>query len=489
MAQNSRIENPGLTAIVLAAGLGTRMRSARAKVLHEIGGAAMITRVVHALEAAGAAPIVAVTGYQAREVEATARAAAASAQIAIAIQSEPRGTGDAARAGIAPINQDYTGDVLIAYGDMPMLTAATLAEFIDAHRKSGAVLSFISVVLENGGSYGRVLRDADGAALAIVEARDASPAEFAVREINTGIYIAHADFLRTALDGLQPKNAQHEFYLTDIVAAARKRGLAVQAWRARDAAEFAGVNTREELASMETLLRDQVNRRLMAAGVTFVDPASAYISDQAEIAADVIIGPNVQILGRCRVGAETRIEGTAWLKDVEIGERCHIKLGVRAEDCRIGADSEIGPFANLRAGTDLEGHNRIGNFVETKKAKIGRGTKASHLSYLGDATIGRDTNVGCGVITVNYDGYDKHATQIGDRCMIGCDSQLVAPIKVGNDAYVASGTTIIREVSDGALVMSHHPQREKPGWTATWRKRHGDDGNGSTSHGSKPSGK
>jgi bifunctional UDP-N-acetylglucosamine pyrophosphorylase/glucosamine-1-phosphate N-acetyltransferase len=489
MASDSRIGEGGLAAIVLAAGLGTRMRSARAKVLHEIGGAAMVARAIRALEAVGAAPIVAVTGYQAREVEAAVRAAAASAQISIAIQAEQRGTGDAARAGIAAIPPDYAGNVLIAYGDMPMLTAATLGEFIDAHRANGAALSFISVVLDDGGAYGRVLRDDSGAARAIVEARDASPEELAIREINTGIYIARAGFLRAALDGLQPKNAQHEFYLTDIVASAHARGLAVQAWRARDAAEFAGVNTREELASMETLLRDQMNRRLMAAGVTFVDTASAYISDQAEIAADVIIGPNVQILGRCRIGAETRIEGTAWLKDVEIGERCHIKLGVRAEDCRIGADSEIGPFANLRAGTDLEGHNRIGNFVETKKAKIGRGTKASHLSYLGDATIGRDTNVGCGVITVNYDGYEKHATQIGDRCMIGCDTQLVAPIKVGNDAYVASGTTIIREVSDGSLVMSHHPQREKPGWTATWRKRHGDDGTGSTSHASKPSGK
>jgi bifunctional UDP-N-acetylglucosamine pyrophosphorylase/glucosamine-1-phosphate N-acetyltransferase len=489
MAQDSTIENRNFAAIVLAAGLGTRMRSARAKVLHEIGGAPMVTRVIRATETAGAAPIVAVTGYQSREVEAAVRAAAANAQIAIAIQAEPRGTGDAARAGIAALPPDYAGDVLIAYGDMPMLTAATLREFIGAHRESGAALSFISVVLDDGGAYGRVLRDADGVALAIVEARDASPAEFAIREINTGIYVAHASFLRTALDDLQPKNAQHEFYLTDIVASARTRGLAVLAWQAQDAAEFAGVNTREELASMETLLRDEVNRRLMAAGVTFVDPASAYISDQAEIAADVIIGPNVQILGRCRIGAETRIEGTAWLKNVEIGERCHIKLGVRAEDCRIGADSEIGPFANLRAGTDLEGHNRIGNFVETKKAKIGRGTKASHLSYLGDATIGRDTNVGCGVITVNYDGYEKHATQIGDRCMIGCDTQLVAPVKVGSDVYVASGTTIIREVPEGALVMSHHPQREKPGWTATWRKRHGDDGTTPTSHASKSSGK
>ncbi len=225
---------------------------------------------------------------------------------------------------------------------------------------------------------------------------------------------------------------------------------------------------------MEAQIREQVNRKLMAAGVTLIDPATAYISDQAEIAPDCVIGPNVQILGKCRIGEGVVIDGTAWLKDVEIGPRCHLKLGVRAEECRIGEESEIGPFANLRAGTELEGHNRIGNFVETKKAKIGRGTKASHLSYLGDAIIGRDTNVGCGVITVNYDGYEKHVTQIGDRCMVGCDTQLVAPIKVGSDVYVASGTTILRDVAPGALVMSHHPQREKSGWVAGWRKRHND---------------
>jgi bifunctional UDP-N-acetylglucosamine pyrophosphorylase/glucosamine-1-phosphate N-acetyltransferase len=185
-----------------------------------------------------------------------------------------------------------------------------------------------------------------------------------------------------------------------------------------------------------------------------------------------VIGPNVQILGACKLGEGVRIDGTAWLSNVTVGPRCHLKLGVRAEDCVIGEDSEIGPFAHLRPGTELAGHNRIGNFVETKKARIGRGTKASHLSYLGDTVIGRETNVGCGVITVNYDGYDKHVTEIGDRCMVGCDTQLVAPVKVGNDVYVASGTTITRDVTEGALVVSHHPQREKPGWTATWHKRH-----------------
>ena len=313
----------------------------------------------------------------------------------------------------------------------------------------------------------------------IVEFRDASPAERAVKEINTGCYIVDSNLLRSALAELKPANAQDEYYLTDIIAIARARSEKIEAWVADDPAEFAGINSREELANMEAEIRAAVNRKLMQSGVTMVDPATAYISEQAEIAPDCVIGPNVQILGACKLGEGVRIDGTAWLSNVTVGPRCHLKLGVRAEDCVIGEESEIGPFAHLRAGTELAGHNRIGNFVETKKARLGRGTKASHLSYLGDATIGADTNVGCGVITVNYDGYDKHHTEIGDRCMVGCDTQLVAPVKVGSDVYVASGTTIIREVPDGALVMSHHPQREKPGWMASWRKRHNDSPDGS----------
>jgi bifunctional UDP-N-acetylglucosamine pyrophosphorylase/glucosamine-1-phosphate N-acetyltransferase len=225
---------------------------------------------------------------------------------------------------------------------------------------------------------------------------------------------------------------------------------------------------------MEAEVREQTNRRLMAAGVTLIDPAAVYIGEKVEIGPDTVIGPNVQILGASRIGAGVLIEGTAFLRDVSIGDRSHLKLGVRAENCQIGEECEIGPFANLREGTVLEGHNRIGNFVETKKARVGRGSKASHLSYLGDATIGRETNVGCGVITVNYDGYDKHPTKIGDRCMVGCDTQLIAPVTVGDDVYVASGTTIVRDVPNGALVVSDHPQREKPGWTANWHQRHAD---------------
>ena len=466
-----------VAAIILAAGKGTRMRSERAKVLHELCGEPMIARAVRAVAALKPDPIVIVVGHQAREVE----AAVNSSNARFALQEPQRGTGDAARCGLGQLPADFTGDVLITYGDMPAIKGSTLRAFLDAHRKRAAKLSFISIILEDPAAYGRVIRDARGNVDKIVEFRDASPAERAIKEINTGCYIVDSALLRSALAELKPANAQDEYYLTDIVAIARARcgNEKVEAWAADDPAEFAGINSREELANMEAEIRAAVNRKLMQSGVTLVDPSTAYISEQAEIAADCVIGPNVQILGACKLAEGVRIDGTAWLSNVTIGARCHLKLGVRAEDCIIGEESEIGPFANLRAGTELAGHNRIGNFVETKKARLGRGTKASHLSYLGDATIGADTNIGCGVITVNYDGYEKHHTEIGDRCMVGCDTQLVAPVKVGSDVYVASGTTIIREVPDGALVMSHHPQREKSGWMATWRKRHNDSPDGS----------
>ena len=461
-----------LASIILAAGLGTRMRSARAKVLHELAGEPMIARSLRAHAGAGASPLIVVVGHQAQEVEEAARGAGSSSELRFALQQNQRGTGDAARCGIEQLDPAFRGVVLIGYADMPAMRAATLRAFVEAHRKSKAALSIITVKLDNPGAYGRVIRDREGSVAAIIEARDANTAQRAINEINAGVYLADADFLRSALTKIQPNNAQHEYYLTDVVAMARQRGLRVEGYPGGEPKEFAGINSREELAQMETEIRSEINRKLMESGVTLVDPATAYIGEQVEIGSDSVIGPNVQILGRSRIGSGVRIEGTAWLSNVCVGDSSHLKIGVRAEDCQIGPECEIGPFANLRAGTELEGHNRVGNFVETKKARLGRGTKASHLSYLGDAVIGRETNVGCGVITVNYDGYEKHLTEIGDRCMVGCDSQLVAPVKVGNDVYVASGTTIIREVPDGALVMSHHPQREKPGWTEQWHRRH-----------------
>jgi bifunctional UDP-N-acetylglucosamine pyrophosphorylase/glucosamine-1-phosphate N-acetyltransferase len=461
-----------LAAIVMAAGFGTRMRSASPKVIHPVGGRPMIVRLLTAISGLAPDPAIVVLGHGATEVEAALTGHLDGGAIRVAIQDQPRGTGDAARCGMRMLPAEFAGDVLLVYGDMPRLSSDTLSRFLESHRHSGALLSLISTRLESPARYGRIVRDTAGAISAIVEAADATPAELAIDEINTGVYLADAAVLRQALDELRPVNAQGEYYLTDIVAAVRRRGLEVRAWIAEHPAEFAGVNSREELAEMEADIRRETNRRLMAAGVTMVDPATVYISEEAEIGRDCVIGPNVQIVGHCRIGEGVRIEGTAFLSEVSIGARSYLKLGVRAEQCRIGEDCEIGPFANLRAGTELEGHNRIGNFVETKQARIGRGSKASHLSYLGDAVVGRDTNLGCGVITVNYDGYDKHRTEIGDRCMVGCDTQLVAPVKVGSDVYVASGTTILRDVPDGALCVSRHPQAVKPGWTEGWRKRH-----------------
>ncbi len=460
-----------LAAIVLAAGLGTRMRSGRAKVLHQLGAEPIIARVLRAIAALEPDPVAVVVGYQAQQVEAAARRATDRPMV-FALQHEQRGTGHAARCGLGAIPSGFEGDILIGYGDLPMIPPSTLAAFARAHRARDSKLSFIAVELPDGGAYGRVLRDEWGEVIAIVEARDATEPQREIREINTGVYLADAALLRSALAEIKPDNVQREYYLTDIVAIAKRRGVEVFGWRAPNPDEFAGINSREELAQMEARIRESVNQKLMASGVTLLDPATAYISEEAEIGRDTMIGPNVQILGKCKIGQGVTIEGTAWLSNVTIGDGCHIKICVRAEDCAIGAASEIGPFANLRSGTELEGHNRIGNFVETKNAKLGRGSKASHLSYLGDAVIGRGTNIGCGVITVNFDGYDKHVTKIGDRCMVGCDTQLIAPVNVGDDVYVASGTTIVREVPDGNLVLSHHPQREKPGWTAQFHKRH-----------------
>jgi len=470
------MEKP-LAAIILAAGLGTRMRSERAKVLHHLGGEPMIARTLRAFAPLGLDPLIIVVGHQAQQVEQAARTALPTVDLRFARQAEQRGTGHAARCALAVLPDDFSGDVLIAYGDMPMLSPRTLRAFVDAHgeqacRADGAPLTFISFNVAGYSAYGRVVRDDQGGVRAIVEARDASTAELAITEVNSGVYLVEAQFLRETLGEIRPDNSQHEYYLTDIIGIARGRGRNVNAWVAGDAGEFAGINSREELARMEAEIREQINRKLMMAGVTLVDPATAYIGNDVEVGSETVIGPNVQIMGKSRIGTGVLIEGTAWLRDVTIGDRCHLKLGVRAEQCFIGDDCEIGPFANLREGTHLQGHNRIGNFVETKKARIGTGSKASHLSYLGDTVIGRETNVGCGVITVNYDGYDKHLTRIGDRCMVGCDTQLVAPVTVGNDVFVASGTTVVRDVANGALVVSHHPQSEKPGWTAQWHQRH-----------------
>ncbi len=469
------MERP-LAGIVLAAGQGVRMKSHRAKVLHEVGGVALILRVLRVLRALDTEPVVVVVGHQADEVKAAVQRTWNDSRLRFAMQEQMLGTGHAALCGLRTLPSGFDGDVLIVYGDMPVLSTETLKEFIAAHRAAKSKLSLVALRLEPAASYGRLVRRHDGSIARVVEASDATPEELAIEEVNAGVYVADATLLRQLLDRVRPNNARGEYYLTDIVELATQAGVRVFGWRAPRPEEFLGVNSRYELAQIEALVRQSVNRRLMDSGVTLLDPSTTYIGEEVEIGIDSVIGPNVQILGRSRIGARVRIEGCALMREVIIGNDCIIKLGVRAEQCTIGPGSEIGPFANLRPGTQLEGSNRIGNFVETKQARIGRGTKASHLSYLGDVIIGEQTNIGCGVITVNFDGYEKHLTQIGSRCMVGCDSQLIAPVKIGDDAYVASGTTVRHDVPAGALAFCDHRQQEKPGWTLKWRERHQADG-------------
>jgi bifunctional UDP-N-acetylglucosamine pyrophosphorylase / glucosamine-1-phosphate N-acetyltransferase len=325
-----------LAAIILAAGKGTRMSSARAKVLHELGGEPMIARAIRAVAELEPAPIVVVVGHQAAEVEAAARARFARAPLAFALQEPQRGTGDAARAALKAFPPDFDGVVLITYGDIPLITADTLRAFRRAHRASGATLSFISIRIPDPKAYGRVVRDDAGGVLKIVEARDADDRERAINEINTGVYLADMAFLRSALKELRPNNQQGEYYLTDLVAIARARNLVVDAWVATEETEFANINSRMEMAEMEASIRESINNKLMEAGVTFIDPATAYISGETQIGPDCVIGPNVQLVGKCKIAAGVTIEGTAWLKDVTIGSGTLLKIGVRAEEAIIG---------------------------------------------------------------------------------------------------------------------------------------------------------
>src|SRR5262249_3079182 len=307
----------------------------------------------------------------------------------------------------------------------------------------------------------------------IVEERDATADERAITEINPGFYCVRAEVLRPLLAALRDDNSQREFYLTDIVGLAAAGGHRVLAVEAERPDEGAGINTRVELARMEAKLRAETVERWMAAGVTFEDPETAYIGPEVEIGADTVIGPNVTLRGRTRIGSGCRLDGTSWLVDATLADRVHLLFGCRVEKAEIGADALVGPFARLREGTRLAERGHIGNFVETKKAAIGAGTKANHLTYPGDCEVGPDSNVGAGTITCNYDGFKKHRTRIGARVQIGSDTQLVAPVTVADDAYVGAGTTVTRDVPAGVLAVSRTPVKLVEGWVKRFRARNG----------------
>ena len=455
-----------LGVIILAAGKGTRMQSSQAKVLHRLAGKPLLTHVIQASQRLHPSRLVVVVGYQADAVQQVC----GGDDILFALQHEQRGTGDAVRAAQGQF-QGFRGDILIVYGDVPLLTTQTLARFVAQHRAQQSTLSVLTARLEDPAQYGRVIRQEDGQLDRIVEARDASEQELAVQEINTGIYCVHADFLFSALDRLQPTNTQGEYYLTDIVATTVQAGLPTRVVLTPDFYEVEGVNSRQELARMETTRQEQLRRQWMDAGVTFEDPQTVYLSDEATIGPDTIIGPNTHIKGKTTIGSHCRIDGSAYIENCTIGDGVQIYFSVDLRDSELSDYSSAGPFSRMRAGAFLAPRAEIGNFVEVKKSTIGEHTKAKHLAYIGDTDIGRDTNIGAGTITCNYDGFRKHKTKIGDRVQIGSDTTLIAPITINDDVYIATATTVRHDVPAGALVFNRRQEETRAGWTAARRAK------------------
>jgi bifunctional UDP-N-acetylglucosamine pyrophosphorylase/glucosamine-1-phosphate N-acetyltransferase len=443
------------------------MSSGLAKVLHHLGGRPLISYPLLALRRIGVDPIVVVVGHQAEAVQ----AACAPYGAKFALQSEPRGTGHATLMAQAAMG-DFDGDLMLVYGDLPFLRAESFQQLIEAHQRAQAAVSLLTARIAEPAGFGRIVRDALGNVTAIVEERDASEAERAISEVNVGAYCAAAAFLFPALRELRPGNAQNELYLTDIVAVARQHGDRV-ADAAAGSEEGTQISTRADLAACEERLRSAINAAWMAAGVTLEDPATTYIGPDVTIGRDTVIGPNVLLRGHTQIGAQCRFDGTAQVTDAIIGDRVHVRFGVVMTEAHVEEAAVIGPFAHLRPGTHLATDVHIGNFVETKKSVLGARTKANHLAYLGDAEIGPDANIGAGTITCNYDGFRKYRTRIGARVQVGSDSQLVAPVVIGDDAYIGTGTTVRKDVPPGVLVFNPRDQIHREGWVAARRAREG----------------
>jgi bifunctional UDP-N-acetylglucosamine pyrophosphorylase/glucosamine-1-phosphate N-acetyltransferase len=455
-----------LGVILLAAGQGTRMKSAFPKVLHPLGGKPLFLHPLATAKELMPRRVVIIIGHGADAV----RLVYPGRDVDWVIQEQQLGTGHAVLCAKEAF-RDFRGDVLILSGDVPLIKNCTLRALLEQHRSSRAALTLLTASLENPQGYGRILRAADGSIAAIVEEKDASDRQREISEINAGVYVASAAFLFAALDGVKNHNRQGEYYLPDIVAIALSQGNGVKTMRVEDALEIMGVNTREELAFMEKHLREAINQKWMLAGVTLKDPDTTYIDESVIIGKDTVIGPNTQLRGKTVIGERCQIDGSAFLTDMEIGDEVQLKFSVVMTASRVDDGAIVGPFAQLRPGTHLGRNVHIGNFVEVKAANVGEGTKASHLTYLGDVTIGRDTNIGAGTITCNYDGFQKYQSKIGDRVQVGSDSTLIAPVTLGDDVYVATATTVRHDVPAGALVFNPREQKVRDGWTGRKREQ------------------
>jgi bifunctional UDP-N-acetylglucosamine pyrophosphorylase/glucosamine-1-phosphate N-acetyltransferase len=456
-----------LHALILAAGKGTRMKSAKPKVLHPVLGVPLLEHVFRAVHAAGADTVTVVVGHGAEAVE----TAFAGRGLVFVRQNPPLGTGHAVQAARERIAAQPDGTLLVVNGDLPLLRAETLAALLQDHRAARPAATLLTAVLDDPAAYGRVVRDAAGEVRAIVEAKDATAAERAIGEINVGIYAFDKATLLDVLGGLQPQNAQGEYYLTDVVGLLRAAGRTVRAVAAGDPREGLGVNTHAELAEAARELRARRARALMEAGVAVEDPDSTHIGLDVAVEADAVVRPFTILEGFTTVRAGASVGPYAHLVDVEVGPGAQVLDHCLLRQCVVGPGASVGPFAHVRPETRIGARAKVGNFVELKKTDLGEASKVPHLSYVGDAKVGPGVNIGAGTITCNYDGVNKHVTRIEAGAFIGSDTTLVAPVTVGEGAYVAAGSAITEDVPPGALALGRARQHVKPGWAEARRQR------------------
>jgi bifunctional UDP-N-acetylglucosamine pyrophosphorylase/glucosamine-1-phosphate N-acetyltransferase len=466
-ARSSAAPQPGRLAVaILAAGKGTRLKSKHPKVLHAIGGRPLLAHVITAAQRlAPAKDIYAIVGHEAERV----RAAVAASGVSFVLQAEQRGTGHALMCARKELGgYDH---VLVLSGDVPLIRPQTLEKLRDFHLARRAAMTILTTEPEDPTGYGRIVRRSRGSneVAAIVEQKALTAGQAKLHEINSGIYMFAVKPLLEHIGRLGSDNAHHEFYLTDMAALLNRARLKVMALRAGSAQEVLGVNTRAELASLDAALRAEKCAQLMAAGVTIFRPETCVIDAQVEIGADTVLEPFVQLLGETRVGADCRVRSYSVISDSELADGVTVNPGCILDQARVEAGAVLGPYARLRPGSEIGAGAHVGNFVETKKTRLGPGAKANHLSYLGDAEIGAGANVGAGTITCNYDGAQKHATVIEEGAFIGSDTTLVAPVKVGRGAYIGAGSCITDDVPADALAIGRGRQMVKEGWAR--RKR------------------
>lgn len=449
-----------INSIILAAGKSTRMKSATPKVLHPVCGKPLVYFPVHSSINAGADKVVLVI---AKEFKEKFEPIFASNEVSFAIQHDQKGTADAVRSAQNAVDKgrEYT---LIIPGDVPLIKSETLKKLIDDTISKKAVCGVLTMEMDDPASYGRVVRTNTGDVKAIVEKKDAGMDELLIREVNSGIYCAKTDWLFNVLSKITPQNAQKEYYLTDIVKFAAEEGKKVIAICVSDQNEPMGVNTRQELSLANRLMRGRILNTLMTNGVGIEDENNTYIDYGVEIGEDTTIGPNCHITGKTKIGKACKIETGCIIKDMVIADNVQLKPYSVIEESEVQKDAVVGPFSRLRPGAVIETKAKVGNFVEIKKATIRSGAKANHLTYIGDAIIGERTNIGCGMITCNYDGVKKHKTIIGNDVFVGSDVQFVAPVTVGDNVTIAAGSTITEDVPDNSLAIARSRQVVKENW-------------------------